>query len=305
VATIEGKNLAETLVLNLLTQKEPPAAIDWKSYGQIRSTRSRIDICQRYLWTSRSILLTHEEGSVRTMMLAPGNEMPEEERKEDPMIPYRPDSTGKSWVPLRLEPGRALWRSAHVLLNWGSETKQIAALDQIRRVGTREILPQSTELSLRVCAVSGDAQGPSTDLWRDESITFSLQVLESERRFTDMKQAIAHADETATTLRKRVFGFAHRYLQGSAESKPDPNDVGSLADELSPDLAPYWAELAPMGERIACDDFDEDKWNAKVREAAEKAFRDAVDRLPPDARRFRAEYAVSSGDEKKKKVKSK
>ncbi len=68
----------------------------------------------------------------------------------------------------------------------------------------------------------------------------------------------------------------------------------------------YWAELAPMGERIACDDFDEDKWNAKVREAAEKAFRDAVDRLPADARRFRGEYAVSSGDEKKKKkVKSK
>lgn len=58
----------------------------------------------------------------------------------------------------------------------------------------------------------------------------------------------------------------------------------------------FWAMLAPMGERIARDDFDEKRWVELLKTAANTAFRNAIDRLPPDARRFRAQTLEPQAD---------
>jgi CRISPR system Cascade subunit CasA len=291
VAVLVGSNLRDTLLLNLLVQKVEPAPFDWKTYGTDPQP-SVFDLPKRYLWHSRCVLLMPvREGITREIMLAPGNEMSEDERKLDPMVVFRLDSQGKEYIPLRLDPGRALWRSAHVLLNWHEDTRRLAALDQLRRLLARGYLPSDLRISLRVIAVSGDAQGPRTDLWRDETLPFEASVIGSEERFAALQRSVSAAEDKGSETRKRIYSLAARYLQNGADSKPDKADIGRLADELSPDLTDYWAILAPAGERIACDNFDEAAWDALLKKAANTAFDNAVDRLPPDARRLRAQYA--------------
>lgn len=303
VAYIQARTLADTLLLNLLVQESAPADFDWKLYGLPRNDSiTPLDIARRYLWTSRSIRLVLEEnGDVKTIMLAPGNEMSESDRKEDPMVVFRLDSQGKEYIPLRLDSARALWRSAHVLLNWNEEVRRLACIDQLRRLLTREYITRDQQLSIRVCAVAGDAQGPSTELWRDETLPFGVSLIVDDAKFSALTRSVNAAEELANATRSRIYSFAARYLQNGAEAKPDKSDIGRLADELSLELHDYWAMLAPMGERIACDDFDEDKWEALLKAAADHAYRKAIDRLAPDARRFRAEFARRESGEKREK----
>jgi hypothetical protein len=235
------------------------------------------------------------------MMLAPGNEMPESERTEDPMVVMRKDSKGTNYVPLRLDVGRALWRSAHVLLNWHEDVKRLGAIDQLHRLARRGYISVDQQVSMRVCGVAGEAQGPSSELWRDETLPFGFSVISDEKRYSELVRAVGAAEEAASSTRKRIYSFAARYLQNGADSSPDKENVGRLSDELSPDLVDFWAPLAPAGERIACDGFDETTWSALLRKASEDAIRRAIDRLPPDARRYRAEYARRLGSATKQR----
>lgn len=227
--------------------------------------------------------------------------MPESERKEDPMVVMRKNAEGTDYVPLRLDPSRALWRSAHVLLSSQPPARRLAAVDQLAKLLRRGHVDFDLPVVLRVCGVAGDAQGPASDLWRDESLPFGLSVLSDDDRFASLVRSVASAEDCASNVRNRIYSFAARYLQNGAEAKPDKNDIAKLRGELSPDLADFWAEVAPMGERIACDDFDEAKWAEMLKYAADNAYRKAIDRLPPDARRFRAEFARSERAESKQK----
>ena len=304
VAMLCGRTLDETLLLNLLVQSEPPTAYDWNTYGHAPDRAAgSVDLVRRYLWTSRRVcLIPDAAGTVAaTMMLAPGDEMPESERTEDPMVAMRKDSKGTAYVPLRLEAGRALWRAAHVLLNWHEDVRRLAAVDQLNRLVRRGNVLRNHPVSMRVCAVAGEAQGPSTELWRDEMLTFGLSVIADDTRYAKLVKAVSDAEEAASTARKRIYSFAARYLQNGAESSPDKENVGRLADELSPDLIDFWAALAAAGERIACDGFDEAAWGALLKEASEDVFHLAIGRLTPDARRHRAEFARHNNNQKKHK----
>lgn len=304
VAFLQGSNLADTLLLNLLLQDEPPAPVNWSQYGS-RSKDSRLDIVRRYLWASRSVLLLAETDmpGAREIKLAPGNELPEEERSDDPMVAFRLSSDQKQYVPLRLEANRALWRSAHVLLNWHSDVKRIAAVVQFHRLLRRGLVASDQSVSVRVCAVAGDAQGPTTEMWRDETLLAGISVFEDDERFAALTNAVNSAEEIATKLRGRIFGFAKAYLQGGSDSQPDKRNVASLADELSPDLEDFWSTVAPAGERVACDDFDESAWTTLLQRAARNCFHQAVERLPPSARRYRAQFHVKQSDDKKTRKK--
>jgi hypothetical protein len=231
-------------------------------------------------------------------MLAPGDEMPESERTEDPMVVMRKDAKGSTYVPFRLDAGRALWRSAHVLLNWHEDTKRLGSVDQLHKVVRRGIVSTEMLVSMRVCAVSGDAQGPSSELWRNETLPFGLSVISDDSRFSELVRAVSDAEDAGKTTRKRIYSFAARYLQDRADAPPDKENVGRLANELSPELLDFWSALADIGERIACDGFDETAWSQLLNTESGDAIRRAIDRLAPDARRYRAEFAKNKKQSK-------
>ena len=302
VAMLCGRTLDETLMLNLLVQSTPPAAYAWTAYGHAQDRP--MDLVRRYLWTSRRVRLIPRgsEASAAEMMLGPGDEMPESERAKDPMVAMRRDAKKTAYVPLRLEAGRALWRSAHVLLNWHQDVRRLAAVDQLHRLVRRGLIASEQPVSMRVCAVAGEAKGPSTELWRDESLPFGLAVINDEQRFADLEKAVSTAEEEGRRARKRIYSFAASYLRNGADSSPDKDDVRRLAHELSPDLTDFWGAAAPAGERIASDGFDEAAWATLLKDASRQAIRRAIDRLPPNARRHRAEYSRQGAKMAKKGV---
>jgi CRISPR system Cascade subunit CasA len=304
VGLVSGCTFAETLLLNVIVQDEPPPLFDWRSYGGVQSHAGPMDVVRRYLWTSRRVLLQPEFSgtSARTMLLAPGNEMPEDDRKDDPMVVMRKDAKGADLVPLRLEADRALWRWAHVLLSTNLDNHPMATLTQLSKLIRRDLISSDQPVSMRVCSVAGDAQGPSSDLWRDDTLPFGLSVVHDDARYAMLERAVDSAEESAQAVRRALYGFSLRYLQDRSDSAPDKADVARLLDELAPSLRDYWGALAPEGEHIASVTFDEDRWVEATGKAKSAAYRRAVDRLPPSARRFRAEYArLGRADTKKTK----
>lgn len=293
VAVLCGSTLDETLLLNLLVQSQQPSEFEWTEYGHLSKHDFPQDIVHRYLWTSRRVLLNPEpsHASARTMLLAPGNEMSEVERRLDPMVVQRRDAKGTDLVPLRLEADRALWRNAHVILSANDQQPGLECLKQLSRLANRGLIPLEAPVYIRVCAVAGDAQGPSSELWRDERLPFGLSILIKDDLFARVVRAVEYAEKNAQNLRKRIYGFCLRYIKDGADSTPDKTDISRLSDELAPNLTAYWSRLAQYGERIACDDFDEETWKKLVNDATNAAFRCAVHRLPPTSRRFRAEFA--------------
>jgi CRISPR type I-E-associated protein CasA/Cse1 len=301
-----GDNLQKTLLLNLL-KGSGPTNFDWEAYGALRTaTSAKLNLAERYLWTSRRVWLVPDaDGAVRRMILAPGNEMSDDERTLDPMVITRLDSQGKKHVPLRVEASRALWRSAHLFLNCRAEDPSLDSVKQLRSLLERDFVPVSESISLRMLAVGGDAQGPSTELWRDEQLPFALSVVSDDERYEQLRAAVESADDRASKTRKRILSFAFRYLEGRGGAKTDKRDAISLAEELSPDLMPFWQSLAPSGEQIACNDFNESNWTTLLSEAANRTFKEAVSGLPADARRFRAEYVRQGAESKEVGGKSK
>jgi hypothetical protein len=224
--------------------------------------------------------------------------MDEDALADDPFVALQLDAEGKKYVPLRFEAGKALWRSAHALLaiNPSGSANQLAgrplpALDQLRRLAMRYDGLALSAVTVRACGAGGNAQGPVTDLWRDETLPFGLSVLTDDARYAALERAVAGAEETARKLRGRLKWFALAYLRNGGHSSPKPKDAGRLADELAPNLAGFWSDIGPKGERIALDDFDDAAWEKELAAASDRAFRKAIDRLPPDARRLRAEFA--------------
>lgn len=292
IGFLQSDCLADTLILNLLVQEGPIETFDWTEYGRSSQKLSNLDLPRRYLWSSRRIrFIVESDGQVKEMMLAPSEGMNEDDRKDDPMVALKLSADEKEYVPLRLEADKALWRSSHVLLRTSRNTPRLASIDQLRKIVSRSFLATKHKVSLRICAVSGDAQGPNTDLWRDELLPFGISIVADDEKFASLNRAVLAAEDRAEKAERQIYSFAKRYLQNGSSSAPDKNDVKRLANELAPDLHDYWAMLAPMGERIACDDFVEATWAELIDHASKDAVRKAINRLPADARRLRAEFA--------------
>jgi hypothetical protein len=291
ICFLEGRSLAETMILNLLAG-ERTGVPGWESaVATSRDRRPSTGLADSYTRPVRTVLLfPSADGSrAEAAFVTSGAPFEELDSETDPMIPHVKGSKG--YYPLQLDAGVALWRSAHVLL--ANHDKPLRLVDQVRRLASRFDL-ESNEIRLRLVGLRGKSGQAKHYFWRDESLPFGLSVLVDNKRSAELENAIKGAKETADVTRRRIYAFAARYLQNGAEANPDKKDVVALADELSPDVHDYWSILAPMGERIACDDFDEHRWNALLKEASETAYRKAIDRLQPDARRFRAEYVRTS-----------
>lgn len=298
VAIVEGDALDKTLVLNLIAG-EPSGTLSWEQASAPHPTKSEPDgICDRYTRKTRFIRLRPSEDGQRCLSVAlhMGEQLQEdEERPRDPMIPLYLAKDKKLKVQ-RLDPDRALWRSSHVLFNCrsGPDSEPIRALDQLAPLVERGKFPSDERVSLRIVGVSGNAQGPKTDLWRDESLPFAISVVADERRFADLKEAISLAEQVATRLRGRVYDLAKAYISASVPS-PDPADVGKLADELAPGLRDYWSAIAPRGERLALQPLDPETWSRDLEKAAKQTLVKASDRLPANAHRFRAVASIEVG----------
>lgn len=295
IALLEGEDLAKTIVLNLASDAKPSKPGWLRERADAPGQTPPDGPADLYTRATRSArLLPSEDGLTCTAVsLFMGEAVAgADDGGDDPMIP-RYLASDKKFKALRLSGDRAMWRSAHVLLTAAEKpfARPVRALEQLRPLASDGLVSTEEPVRLRVLGVEANAQGPATDLWRDETLPFGLSVLTDDARYAALERAVAGAEETARKLRGRLYRFALAYLRNGGDSSPDSKDAGRLADELAPNLAGFWSGIGPRGERIALDDFDDAAWEKELAAASERAFRKAIDRLPPDARRLRAEFA--------------
>jgi hypothetical protein len=297
IAFLEAGSLQDTLLLNLMASKaEGTPGWEWAGVAT-RDKVASTGVADNYTRPTRGALLYPSPDGTETLsaFVTSGAAFADGDAQDDPLIPHC--KVKDKYLPFRHEPDIALWRSANVLLS--THDRPLGVLGQLSRLSRRYDLGLD-QVSLRVAGITGKLGQVKHYLWRDESLPFGFSVIADDERYAGLDRAIREAEAAADVARKRIYGFAARYLQNGTESAPDKKDIGRLADEISPDLVDFWAMLAPEGERIACDGFDEQRWADLLKKASEEAFRRAVHRLPPDARRYRAEFVRADGGSQKR-----
>lgn len=307
VAFVEADTLARSIIANMLAG-EKVGMPGWRR--PVAKTRDKVPatgVADLFSRPTRTCLLypSADSAYAEKGFLTSGEVFADGDEELDPLTPLVLKSNGLERF--RLEPGVALWRAANVFLALdGHGLKVVGQLHRLARDYNLGDVP----LRLRLIGIHGLRGKVNHSHWRDEVLPFGLSVLEDSERLAFLEQSVTHAENHAVKLQNRLKLFARHYLQELGEgretgsstgsnSKQREKDVARLANELSPHLNDYWSEIAPIGERIACDDFDEGAWVDAIKTASERAFRKAVDRLPPDARRFRAEYFRAPDDNKK------
>lgn len=290
VVIAEGQTLMQTILLNLLSNVNIGTP-GWEFPLVVSNTGVPCDgIVDRFTRPAVcALLLPNSDGLVSRAIVTIGPKFDEGDVLDDPMIPRV--RSNERFLQYKLDRSKALWRSAHVLL--AVHERPLELIAHLRRLAERGIL-EGCAVSLRLLGICGEPGKVKHYLWRDELLPIGLSVLldsSGGRKLLELERAVTTAEDKAAETRKRIYSFAARYLQDGSDVAPDKREIGRLADELSPDLNDYWSMLGPAGERIACDDFDENAWHDLIKRASEVAFQKAVDRLPPDARRFRAQFS--------------
>ena len=311
VVIVEGQNLAQNLLLNSLVEEKVGTAA-WERQMAEHPKKSKAEgIADRYTRTTRFVRLrpSHDGRHCLSVALHMGEQIEESDEPDDPMMPLYVAKDGKFKVQ-RLDPERALWRSSHVLFNAQADPKNgrpARALAQLRRLASTGLIPSDQAVGLRVVGVAGNAQGPTTELWRDEVLPFSLSLVQDDAAYARLEQAVKLAHDAEEKLRKRIYRFAARYLQ-AAIPNPDPKDVARLAESLDPGHHRFWSALAPEGEKLGLAKIDPEKWQETVNAASNRAYEQAVNRIPVSGRRLQAQYlkdsTASSTKSKKASVKT-
>jgi CRISPR type I-E-associated protein CasA/Cse1 len=308
VVIVEGESLIKTLLLNLLVGEKAgqPA---WERPIPPHPAKKRAEgLCDRYTRMTRFIRLQPSESGDQALSTAlhMGEAIDDDpDLLIDPMMPLYLAADKKLKVQ-RIDPGRALWRSSHVLLNCRSRTdaRPAKAMEELSEKSLEAGLTASEPVGLRVLGVAGNAQGPTTVLWRDETLPFNLSVVADESKFANVVQAISFADDEGQRLRKRIFSFAMKYLQVASPS-PKSEDGQQLADEIAPGLQEYWSRLSLKGAVLGLGAIDPEQWEMEVNAASKAAFEKAVEAIPPSGRRYRAQFERPSSPDRSAKSKAK
>lgn len=293
VGILTTEDLAGTLVLNVLigAKQGPFKMREWASGPTGKGVPK--DVRGWLLWGSRRIRVFggNWDQGVTGVAIRPGDGLDAEAVERDPMVLMRPDSAGGKYVAFQVDESKALWRSASVLLAVKLDGRPLMALDQLGGLKGDGEIEEEFSVSLRVIGLNGSAQGPTTRFWRDDALSFGLDVVTDDGRFTELSQRLEGAEEERGILRKRLWRFCSHYLSNGSEMSPDKSDVQSLLDEISPGLNDFWAAVGPYGERLTVEPVSAVEWERILKDASRSAYDKAVDRLYPDSRWMRARFA--------------
>jgi len=252
---VEGDNLFETLVLNLLpyTEEEPiPGTRDdhpiWESDNPLHPPRSLpLGYVDYLTWPSRSVwLVPEQEGDgivVRTMLMGSGLKL--EGTHLDPFKHYRVDKK-RGYRDLRFKEGRAVWRDSASLLElkaaekgrppltlfWLAELVADGVLDRAR--------------TYRYMALGMCNNQAKVDFYREEHLPLPAAYLQDEGLVEHLRTGLEAAQNVRRELMRAVSRLANLFLSPTADDKeghrPDPKDVNNLMAHWAVERH-YWAAL--------------------------------------------------------------
>ncbi|EID12765.1 CRISPR-associated protein, Cse1 family [Mycobacterium xenopi RIVM700367] len=307
----EGKNLHETLLLNLIARdvetyvrigapddlppwERDPCGPEW----QERPAHGAIDL---YTWQTRRIRLARKGDGVVGVVLANGDKIaPQNMHGIEPHCGWRYDEqqTKKQhgipvYVPLKHDPARSVWRGIGALLpstsgrrtNTGAEPKRFLApgvLQWISDLVQQGVLPEGYKTGLHVY---GAKYGPGrqTSTWNDiidDNLPVSLLVLREDHPEAGRAavEAVADADQAASETWKLADNVAQ-----AAGAEPKSGAGESARELLYAALEePYrrWVATLVPGVDI---DAARCRWREVVSESARQIAAQVVSAAPPSA----------------------
>ncbi|WP_199489951.1 type I-E CRISPR-associated protein Cse1/CasA [Meiothermus sp. QL-1] len=279
---VTGRNLFETLVLNLVPQRDPGKPIweqpplctkDVEGYA----TQWPLEGAARvYTWPARGVRLLDQGNGVRFMAYGPGV-MPQDVGWRDPMVAYRQKNKTGQILTLRLSMEKSFWRDFGAMLP-GAGGSWPAALSHAAQVATEvKLIP-----SIRVLGqVSGLAK--MLDIRRE---VYPLPPgLISPKGEALLQRALELAEELGQRLQTAAWRLAQEVL-----GTDDRRQLQAFRNSL-PLLRLYWAELDgsfPRFLEALNHPGAMDLWREELKKAARRAWEETRRSLGTQARHLKA-----------------
>jgi len=309
VVLLEGDNLFDTLMLNLIPTSKVPEEFGgmgiptWELETKLQPQHGVIP--KGYLdyltVQSRTIRLLPYRSDTGTILVsecyyAQGLSVVES-LKSDPLLAYKLDEE-KGSRPWQLREGRAVWRDSSSLMQFTASHQQkisfrpplsISLAGQALQMGILEQKQVCRLLILGQCLEPGQ---PTIHFWRRERLPLPLRYLTDEKLIHDLQVALTGAELASRSLWDAVKSLAKEVISPK-NAKPDPNQVKKYVDHVGTDQL-YWSQLElPFHECLK--DLPEkdrvkvlDAWNAALRRACWNAFEAATRDMDQSARTLQA-----------------
>ncbi len=294
-----GDSVFETLALNLLVndgkQPIPSSATDSPSWEQdigqagARSPLGHLDLLT---WRPRRYRLVpaNEEGShVKGVVPAGEASRVEAEDLRDPFAAYRV-SESAGFVPLRIDPDRALWRDSLPFFAGDGEWGRIPLnLSQAAALVAGDVLERQRLLRVVACGFATDKA--KKRLGRIETIPIPAALLATAGAIPLIRSALERATEADRALNSAAFVTA-RHSLSAGERSPDTKDAATLA-ETTGARGVYWAAAGAAFPKFLLDlaasrPEAEAAWEKALLSAARRGFTTVEIKLGAAARGLKA-----------------
>jgi CRISPR system Cascade subunit CasA len=302
----QGKNLWETLVLNLVeynSQRDRPfdantllegGAADrpiWEREAQYAVDRAPYGYCDYLTWPSRRVLLEQRpDGLVSTAVIRSGTGLSKDwnQARWDPFMARRTSNPKKpNILSVQLSDSKALWRDSNALFS-GQEADQNLAPRNITQLSSWGVLEsEAPVLAIGVCTDKAKFL-----LWRKELWAIPAGLLVDPSGATFVSELVKTAEERWRSLRGTLRHVAENILPDT-RAKAGKDRVADLVDSWSADR-PYWSTLGSMFWRYVRRAVTEPHphvlkdWNRLVSHTKTNALREVANSLGESHRTWRA-----------------
>lgn len=315
---VEGKNLFETLLFNLIryNRAEPPAFAwhsrddppAWEMDDPFHDNRTMPDGYLDYLtWQNRRIQLIPEEKDGQTLVtrvvIAPGLVLNAAVR--NPMYHYRIEPANKNGEDavkmLRFSEGRALWRDSYALLNVNNKDVDVPrALTWMSELMAERILPRR-KVRLVAYGMCTEPGKQKVNFYRRDGFEFDDAILQDEKLVGYLNTALSHAEELRRELWSILSQLAELALAPNADlengHKPDSKDVQNLVRHWDSEGL-FWNRLETffyhfLNNLPSNPDHALNIWNQALRLSAQAAYNQTVHGLGDTPRAMKAAAKTS------------
>lgn len=232
--SLEGENLAETLLLNLdLTATSIDDAPAWESAPQRIASDAiyptPIGAAQAWTWPSRMIRLIRDGDVVVDVILSNGERLgPQNLNGVEPMASWKlSDAQTKKlgmtvFMPVGHEPGRAAWRGLSGLLAQPapgdkSQRDPAGVIKWAARLQNNEILPDDYHLRIRCVSMEYGGQASTFDQTFEDTVDLRVAAMVSPV----LKQSAVNAVEAARRGVLQLRDYARNIALASGDSGED------------------------------------------------------------------------------------
>lgn len=309
---VEGKNLFETLMFNLIryNEAEPfrwsrgvPDRPAWEVDDPYLPERTRpLGYLDYLTWQNRKIMLFPEtvqgQTQVRRITTAPGLVLGADVR--NPMHHYRIEAGGAAGEEtakvLRFSEGRSLWRDSSALLDVRSQAVEAPrALAWMSTLVNDGIVPPR-RLQLAAYGMCTEPGKAKVHFYRGESFEFDDRLLHDDWLVSYLNTALTHAESirrelwiTLSQLATLVIAFDNDREGGR---KPDAKDVQNLIRHWDAEGL-FWGSLETpfyqFLDRLAADpERALQAWHETLRKAALAAYRQTAEGLGESQKALKA-----------------